>query len=71
MEKYKIPFKASERDESFPLIFAGGPVITANPCAFEKFFDFMLLGDGEDMNVKIVEFLKENKDLSKNERSGF
>ena len=67
MEKYKIPFKACERNESFPLIFAGGPCITANPCAFEKFFDFMLLGDGEDMNVKIVEFLKENKNLTKEE----
>lgn len=67
MEKYKLPFKASERDENSPLIFAGGPVVSANPCAFEKFFDFMLIGDGEDMNVKIVEFLKENKDLTKKE----
>ena len=68
MEKYKIPFKACERDENYPLIFAGGPVITANPCAFEKFFDFMLLGDGEEMNIKIIEFLKENKDLNKDEK---
>ncbi|UKI40552.1 MAG: hypothetical protein L6V95_10275 [Candidatus Melainabacteria bacterium] len=38
MEKYKLPFKASERDENSPLIFAGGFVVSANPCAFEKFF---------------------------------
>ncbi len=68
MEKYKIPFKAIERDETFPLIFAGGPVITANPTAFEAFFDFMLIGDGEEQNLNIVRFLKENKDLSKKEK---
>ena len=67
MEKYKLPFKSEERDENYPLIFAGGPVITANPAAFSSFFDFMLIGDGEEINIKIVEFLKDNKHLAKDE----
>ena len=29
--KYKIPPLSKDRGEDFPLIFAGGPVITANP----------------------------------------
>ena len=42
-----IPFYASQRDESHPLIIAGGPcVCNAEPLA--DFFDMMLLGEGEE-----------------------
>lgn len=41
------PFKANERSEDSPLIFAGGPVITSNPEPYKEIFDFMIIGDGE------------------------
>lgn len=55
MEKYKIPFLASDRDESMPLVFGGGPVLTANPMPYSKFFDFIIIGDGEIANTKALE----------------
>ena len=42
-----IPFWAKDRDESCPLIVAGGPcVCNAEPIA--DFFDMMMLGEGEE-----------------------
>lgn len=36
-----------------PLVFAGGPTATSNPEPFAEFFDFMLLGDGEEVVVSV------------------
>ncbi len=36
---------------SSPLVFAGGPTATSNPEPFADFFDFLLLGDGEEVLV--------------------
>ncbi len=42
-----IPFYSAERDESYPLVVAGGPcVCNAEPLA--DFFDMMMLGEGEE-----------------------
>ena len=59
LEKYKIPLKASDRDESHPLIFGGGPVLTSNPVPFSSFFDFIIVGDGEEVNVCAIELCRE------------
>ena len=45
LEKYKIPFCAKDRDEQAPLIYGGGPVLSANPEPFAEFFDFIIIGD--------------------------
>ncbi len=42
----KIPFYASQRNLSFPMIIAGGPC-ACNPEPFADFFDAILVGDGE------------------------
>ena len=60
LEKLKIPFLRKERDENSPLIFAGGPVLTTNPRPYEEFFDFMMIGDGEDSFLKVLDILKNN-----------
>ena len=60
LEKLKIPFFAKDRDENFPIIFAGGPVLTTNPKPYEKFFDFMMIGDGEKSFDQILDILKNN-----------
>lgn len=66
-DKYKIPYKAKDRDESMPIIFCGGPVVTANPIPYKDFFDFMIIGDGENLNTKIVKILADNKGRPKAE----
>ncbi|MDB9525737.1 radical SAM protein [Oscillatoria sp. CS-180] len=47
LESLDIPVLASERGNEHPLVFGGGPVLTANPEPFAAFFDVVLLGDGE------------------------
>jgi len=67
LEKYNIPLKSVDRDENYPLIFAGGPVVTANPEPYKNFFDFFIIGDGEDTNINAIKTCKENKDKSRDE----
>ncbi|HEY9738308.1 MAG TPA: radical SAM protein [Trichocoleus sp.] len=47
LERLNIPLRAAERGAEHPIIFGGGPVLTANPEPFADFFDVILLGDGE------------------------
>lgn len=65
MERFKIPFLAENRPEDMPIIFAGGPVITANPMPYSKFFDFMVIGDGEDINTQASSIIAEMKGKNK------
>lgn len=58
LDKLKIPFFSKDRDDSFPVVFAGGPVLTTNPKPYEAFFDFMIIGDGEEVFDKILDILK-------------
>lgn len=47
LESLDIPLRAAARSPADPLVFWGGPVLTANPEPFADFFDVILLGDGE------------------------
>ena len=47
-----LPFKAQQRDDSHPLIIAGGPC-TCNPEPMADFFDAMVVGDGEQVIVEL------------------
>ena len=67
LEKNNIPLRAFDRDENCPLIFAGGPVVTANPLPYSEIFDFIIIGDGEDTNLEVVRICAENKHKSKQE----
>lgn len=62
LEKYKIPLKVSQRDENHPLVFGGGPVLSSNPEPYCEFFDYIIIGDGEEANIAAVNTCKENKD---------
>ncbi|AFZ57928.1 DUF2344 domain-containing protein [Anabaena cylindrica FACHB-243] len=46
---------------SFPLIFAGGQTATSNPEPYADFFDFIALGDGEELLPEIGLVLAEGK----------
>lgn len=67
IEKYGFALKSSDRNENAPIIFAGGPVVTANPEPYSDFFDFFVIGDGEDLNLEAVKLCKENSDKPKSE----
>lgn len=56
----RLPLRADQRGdlplghpEAPPLIFAGGPTATSNPEPFAAFFDFIALGDGEELLPEI------------------
>jgi radical SAM superfamily enzyme YgiQ (UPF0313 family) len=42
-----IPLFSKERDDSHPLLIAGGPCITANPAPTAPFFDALCIGEAE------------------------
>ena len=67
LEKYDIPFLSNDRGDNYPLIFAGGPVMTANPEPYKNFFDFFIIGDGELLNKQAVQICAENCSKSKRE----
>ncbi|MGB7087407.1 MAG: TIGR03960 family B12-binding radical SAM protein [Phormidesmis sp.] len=46
---------------SWPLIFAGGGTATSNPEPYAEFFDFIALGDGEELLPEIGLVLEEGK----------
>ena len=55
-----IPFCAAERDESYPLIVAGGPCC-CNPEPVAPFFDAIMIGDGEEIIVELTNAVREAK----------
>lgn len=46
---------------SYPLIFAGGQTATSNPEPYAEFFDFIALGDGEELLPEIGLVIEEGK----------
>ncbi len=56
-----IPLTWRERTESDPLVFAGGQTATSNPEPYADFFDFVALGDGEELLPEIGLILEEGK----------
>jgi radical SAM-linked protein len=46
---------------SYPFIFAGGQTATSNPEPYSDFFDFFVLGDGEELLPEIGLVLEEGK----------
>ncbi|MEA5506520.1 radical SAM protein [Halotia wernerae UHCC 0503] len=65
LESLEIPIRATLRDHNHPIIFGGGPVLTANPEPFADFFDVILLGDGENLLGNFIEAYKEVRNASR------
>jgi radical SAM superfamily enzyme YgiQ (UPF0313 family) len=59
LEFLEIPIRSNARDDNHPIVFGGGPVLTANPEPFADFFDVILLGDGEILLGNFIEAYKE------------
>lgn len=52
-----IPMRAKDRDESHPIVIAGG-VCAYNPMPVAAFFDAIAIGDGEDLSLHIADIVK-------------
>lgn len=68
----QIPFTWKERSAdplwnvnqgSYPFVFAGGQTATSNPEPYADFFDFIALGDGEELLPEVGLVLEEGKKL--------
>jgi len=61
LELAEIPVLASERsDELFNIVVAGGPCV-CNPEPLADFFDLFILGEGEEVNLELMDLYKEMK----------
>ena len=49
-----IPLMASLRNETYPLIIAGGPC-TLNPEPMHEFFDLFVIGEAEDLILEVID----------------
>jgi radical SAM superfamily enzyme YgiQ (UPF0313 family) len=54
-----IPLFSAERDESHPLVIAGGPCVTANPVPLAPFFDCLCIGEAESILPGLIPVLFE------------
>ncbi len=66
LEMLEIPVRSTARSDHHPLVFGGGPVLTANPEPFADFFDVILLGDGEILLGDFINAYKEVRTADRN-----
>jgi radical SAM family uncharacterized protein/radical SAM-linked protein len=57
LELSGIPLLASERDNSCPLVIAGGPC-TYNPEPLADFFDAFVIGEGEEVTIELCDAVR-------------
>ncbi|MFG3816842.1 B12-binding domain-containing radical SAM protein [Limnothrix redekei] len=68
LEDLDLPLHAVDRTDEHPIVFGGGPVLTANPEPFAAYFDVVLLGDGEILIDALVNRLLEQRDRPRADR---
>jgi radical SAM family uncharacterized protein len=51
---------SEKRGPEAPLVCAGGPAVV-NPGPMSRFMDFMVIGDGEEIIIKLLKLLKKHK----------
>ncbi len=68
LEQQRIPLWSEERGEEDPIVFGGGPVLTANPEPLAPFFDVVLLGDGELLLPAFIDALQELRGAPRQQR---
>lgn len=67
LEMSNIPIFNKDRIDSHPIIMAGGPC-TSNPKPINKFIDIFIIGDGEDVNIEVLEkYIELKNKLPRNE----
>lgn len=62
-----IPIFAQDRDESWPLIIAGGPAVYTNPEPMADIFDAVAIGEGEAIVPPLIDAVWEAVNLPRHE----
>src|SRR5271157_2559216 len=62
-----IPLYARDRDETYPLIIAGGPCITTNPMPLSPFFDCLCIGEAEAILPEMLPVMRDGVSENRNE----
>lgn len=68
LEGEHIPLWSHQRGDHDPIVFGGGPVLTANPEPLAPFLDAVLLGDGEQLLPAFVDAMLDSRGQSRAER---
>lgn len=68
LERQRIPVWSVERGDDDPIVFGGGPVLTANPEPLAPFLDVVLLGDGEQLLPAFLDALQACRSAPRAER---
>lgn len=62
-----VPLHWRDRTDGDPLVFAGGPC-AANPHPVAEFFDFIVIGDGEEAVPEVLRLCGETQGLERRDR---
>jgi len=54
LELSGIPVLATDRNNSHPVVFAGGPLTFSNPAPMAPFFDVICMGEGEEIVAELI-----------------
>jgi radical SAM superfamily enzyme YgiQ (UPF0313 family) len=68
LAQFGLPRAAADRTDTQPLVFGGGPVLTANPEPYAAWFDVILLGDGENLLREFMSDCQRWRDLPRREK---
>jgi radical SAM family uncharacterized protein len=68
LEMGSIPLKADSRDQTNPLVIAGGPCVL-NPEPVHDFFDFFVIGEAEDLILEVIDLYRREKDKFKSKKT--
>ena len=68
LEAERIPTWSSQRGDGDPIVFGGGPVLTANPEPLAPFLDVVLLGDGELLLPAFIDALQACRNAPRSEK---
>lgn len=61
MDLANIPIFSKDRDETYPIVIAGGPC-AFNPEPLADFIDLFLIGEGEEATLELLELYKKHKE---------
>ncbi len=56
----QIPVYSKDRDDSHPIVIAGGPCV-CNPEPLADFIDLFMIGEGEELNIELMHLMEEHK----------
>ncbi|HIV21257.1 MAG TPA: TIGR03960 family B12-binding radical SAM protein [Candidatus Scatomorpha stercorigallinarum] len=62
-----IPLRSADRPQLSPLVFAGG-TSCCNPEPMAPFFDLMVLGEGEEVDIEVLRLFQRARDLGWSKR---